>query len=365
MGKRRSQPTQPAAPQPQVFTPSRQRPPAGMGYDDTGTLRPLDQIRTFGGGTLASPARPPAPQVRPAPTPAPTGPSVFSQSRQFQQQAADAYSGLADYKPATVSAVSLGPAQQIEAVGRVGEDITAGQLADVDYATYMNPYTQQVIERGEADIERQRQAAMGNVAARAAAAGAFGGSRHGVQEGVAIGEYGRMAGDFAAQQRQAAFQQAQQAAQFDIGKRMEADTLNQQALEAAANREQAARMGNMQAANQFALQEAQLKQQASIANAQAKAAAASVRASAAGGLAGLGQQAFGQGMAVQQQIANQAMQQRAIQQQLIDAQRARYAQATGAPLAGLGQTTQILGAVPYGQSVTTSRPFNPASLLFI
>ncbi len=50
---------------------------------------------------------------------------------------------------------------------------------------------------------------------------------------------------------------------------------------------------------------------------------------------------------------------------MVDARRARYGQATGAPLAGLGQTTQIRGAVPYGQSTTTSQPFNPATLLFI
>jgi hypothetical protein len=368
MGKKSSQPTQAAAPQSQVFTPSFQTPPAGMGYDDTGTLQPLDQIKTFGGGIAALP-RPPMPQVSPAPTPAPTpmaqpaGPSVFSQARGFQAQAGEAYGDLAGYKPTTVSAVNLGPAGQVEAVGRVGDEFVAGQLADVDYSTYMSPYTQEVIERGQADIERQRQAAMGNVAARAAAAGAFGGSRHGVQEGVAIGEYGRMAGDFAAQQRQAAFQQAQQAAQFDIGSQMQAQQLNQQAAEAAANREQAARMGNMQAANQFALQEAQLKQQANIANQQAATAAAGVRAGAASGLAGLGQQSFGQGMAVQQQIAQQAAQQRALQQQLLDAQRARFDQTTGAPLAGLGALSQILSGTPYGKTATTSQPFNPAALL--
>lgn len=311
-----------------------------------------------GSQPTAMPTIPAAPAPQPA-APAmvqPSGPNVFKQARGFQTQAGQAYGDLAG---GTISAPSLGSAQQMRGVGRVGQDITAGQLAGVDYSTYMSPYTQEVIERGEADIERQRQAAMGNVAARAAAAGAFGGSRHGVQEGVAIGEYGRMAGDFAAQQRQRAFEQAQQAAQFDIGSQMQAQQLNQQAAEAAAAREQAARMGNMQAANQFAMQEAQLKQQASIANAQSRAAAAS-------GLAGLGQQLFGQGMGVQQQIGQQAAFQRSLQQRLLDLQKQQFGQATGAPLSGLGAMSQIMAQTPYSTTGTsqTSQPFNPATLLY-
>lgn len=354
MGKRSSQPTQAAAPAATTltqFTPSSLADPVQPFDFSRGREFPTGGPRSF--------------PSAPAPTPAPTGPSVFSQARGFQSQAGEAYGDLAGYKPTTVSAVGLGPAGQVEAVGRAGDEFVAGQLADVDYSTYMSPYTQEVIERGQADIERQRQMAMGEQAARARAAGAFGGSRHGIQEGVTSGEYGRMGLDFAAQQRQRAFEQAQQAARFDIGSQMQAQQLNQQAAEAAANREQAARMGNMQAANQFALQEAQLKQQANIANQQAATAAAGVRAGAASGLAGLGQQTFGQGMAVQQQVAQQAAQQRALQQQLLDAQRARFAQATGAPLAGLGTLSQILGTTPYNTSATTSRPFNPATLLFI
>ena len=47
---------------------------------------------------------------------------------------------------------------------------------------YENPYTQQVVDRALADIERSRQIAQTQEAGRAVAAKAFGGSRQGVQE---------------------------------------------------------------------------------------------------------------------------------------------------------------------------------------
>ena len=303
---------------------------------------------------------------RPAPTPMaqPAGQNVFGQAQQYQTQAGQAYGGLAGFQAPQMTAARLGPAREMEAVGQVG-DVTAGQLASTDYGQYISPYTQQVIERGQADIERQRQMAAQSLGAQAQQAKAFGGSRHGVAEGVMAGEYARMGADLAAQQRQQAFQQAQQAAQTDIGLRMQADTLNQRAEEMAAAREQAARSGNMAAANQFAIQQAQFEQQANMANQQAAISAASVRQGGAAGLGGLGQQMFGQGMGVQQQISQQAAQQRALQQQMIEAQRRQVMGAYGAPLAGLGALSQVLGGVPTPTTTTTSQPFNPASLLFL
>jgi hypothetical protein len=53
--------------------------------------------------------------------------------------------------------------------------------------------------------------------AQATAAGAFGGSRHGVAEGTMMGDYGRAFGDIAAQQRQQGFNTALQAAQNQQG----------------------------------------------------------------------------------------------------------------------------------------------------
>lgn len=93
----------------------------------------------------------------------------------------------------------------------------APQLSSANLDAYMNPYTQNVIDRGQMDIERQRQMASNALGAEATAAGAFGGSRQGVAEGVLAGEAVRAAADLSATQRQQAYDQAINAAQFDIG----------------------------------------------------------------------------------------------------------------------------------------------------
>jgi hypothetical protein len=164
----------------------------------------------------------------------------------------------------------------------------------LNIGAYANPYTSAVIDRTQQDIERQRQMAMNTLGAQATAAKAFGGSRQGVAEGVMAGEYGRMAGDIAAQQRQANYSQALQAAMAD----------------------RQARLG------------------------------------AASQLGGLGQQAFQTGQTIQQQQAQQGLLQQGIQQALIDAARQQYAGYTGAPSQALQAPLAALGVTP-NQSTTT------------
>jgi len=285
---------------------------------------------------------------------APAGANIFQGSAQAMQGAGTTYGNLARFQaPEAVrgAAVSAGGTYDPTAV-------QVGTLAQTSYGQYMNPYTQQVIERGEQDIARQREQALNALGAQASAAGAFGGSRFGLSEGETYGQYGRMAADLAAQQRQQAFQQAQQAAQFDIGTQYEAARANelarQQAFESAAQRGLSASTSS--AANQM---------QAALANQRAAFDAARMQQAGASGLAGLGQQAFGMGQQVQQAIGQQGAFQRGIQQQMMDRARQQYMGATGAPLAGLGTLSQILGATPYGQTATTSQGFNPASLLML
>ena len=167
--------------------------------------------------------RPPlgaAAPITPQPAMQPSAPNVFAEV-QDTTQAGDIFGRLGDFQARDVAAPEA----------YTPERVAAGQLAATDYGQYMSPYTQEVIERGQADIERQRQLASENLAARAQRARAFGGSRQGVQEGILAGEYGRMAGDFAAQQRQRAFEQAQQTAQYDIGQRYAADLASQAAFQ--------------------------------------------------------------------------------------------------------------------------------------
>jgi len=106
------------------------------------------------------------------------------------------------------------------AAGMAGMGFGAGQ-AYQDAATdprqmqqYMSPYIEDVVNRQQANLARNSQIASTQNAAQAAKAGAFGGSRFGVQEGMRQGELSRQQGDTAAQGYQNAFQNAQQAQQF-------------------------------------------------------------------------------------------------------------------------------------------------------
>ena len=106
------------------------------------------------------------------------------------------------------------------AAGMAGMGFNAGQNyqnAATDPSQmqqYMSPYIEDVVNRQQANLARNSQVASTNNAAQAAKAGAFGGSRFGVQEGTRQGELSRQQGDVAAQGYQNAFQNAQQAQQF-------------------------------------------------------------------------------------------------------------------------------------------------------
>jgi hypothetical protein len=277
-------------------------------------------------------------------------------------------------------AAQLGDAERMQGVGAVQSaqapsQIGVDQIRTADISQYMNPYQQQVIEAGQADIERQRQLASNTLGAQAQAAGAFGGSRQAVQEGVLAGEALRQASDLSAQQRQSGFQQAVESGKFDIGQTQaartlasqqgfQAEALGQQAREAAAARDQAARAGNMQAANQFAAQQAQLEQQATLANqsafnarAQAQAqftqqagmASAAAKNAAAAQQASLSQQA---GLSGSAQDAARASQQAGLTQsaglsnqaainQAVQAQAGRQQAANQANFGGQFQTAGV------------------------
>jgi hypothetical protein len=177
--------------------------------------------------------------------------------------------------------------------GAIGGTQRAMQ-APLQVGAFMNPYTSEVIDRTQQDIERQRQLASQQLGARATAANAFGGSRQGVAEGVLAGEFGRMGADVAATQRLGGFNTALDAAM----------------------RDRAARAG------------------------------------AAGQLGQLGGQAFGISRDITQQQMQQGLMQQALNQQLIDAARQQYAGYTGSPQASLSAPLAALGVVP-NQSTTT------------
>ena len=134
--------------------------------------------------------------------------SMFDTSLDYMKFAAEGTKGLTGYTPQTV---------------------TAGTMPGVDISQYMNPYTQEVIDRSLADIERQRLMQQQQTAAQAQAAGAFGGSRQGVAQALTNEAFARQAAQTSANLRQQGFGQATGLAQSDLNRQLQAQQLNQAA----------------------------------------------------------------------------------------------------------------------------------------
>ena len=176
--------------------------------------------------------------------------------------------------------------------------------APLNVGAYMNPYQQEVIDRTQSDIERQRQMAMNTMGAQAERANAFGGSRQGVAEGVTNAEYGRMAANAIAPMRMQGYNTAMTQAMND----------------------RAARLG---AASQL------------------------------GSMAG---QAFNTGRAINQDMMSQGLMQQGLQQQLIDAARGDFARYANSPLDSLNAPLSALGVAQRGGAQTQTTTENPGIL---
>jgi len=91
-----------------------------------------------------------------------------------------------------------------------------------DVSAFMNPYQQNVIDASLRTLGGAQEMSLNKQGAQASAAGAFGGSRHGVAEAETRKAYGQQASDLVSNQMQAGYQNAQAAAQNDMARRMNA-----------------------------------------------------------------------------------------------------------------------------------------------
>lgn len=148
-----------------------------------------------------------------APTPQATPASVlqqraFASAPNYNQSAQNGTASLLNYNPSNVS---------------------AGQLSGTDLSPYMNPWTDSVVNATLADLSHARDMSInGNSSAATLGAGANGwaGSRAGVADSLTNDDFLRNFATTAAGLRQAGFNNAQGAAQFDIGNRLNADQFN-------------------------------------------------------------------------------------------------------------------------------------------
>jgi hypothetical protein len=197
--------------------------------------------------------------------------------------------------------------------------VTPNTLAGQNLNPYMNPFQRQVTDQTMRQLGQQQAGAINNLDAAASAAGAFGGSRH----GVALGETNRGYADAQAQTlaglNSANYGQAQQGAMFDVNNRNQAQQFN-------SNQGLAGQNLNLAAAGQL------------------------------GNLSNLG---FGQGMQINNQQAQQGAQQQALQQALMNQAMQQFGGFTGAPAQSVAQLLGGVGGVPYGTTGTNRTTNQP------
>jgi len=232
-------------------------------------------------GSYQNQAMRPSAQASVAP---PTNP--YQQASGAQQAALGATQAAMNYNPAMIN-----PAMR-----------SAAPTAASQMGNYTNPYESQVVQATLRDIGGAQQQAMNQIGQQASAAGAFGGSRHGIAEAESNKAFNQQALDAAARMRSQGFNTAIGASQFDVGNQMNVNAANVGAINAA----QQQNIANQMAGNQ-------------------------ARLGAAQQMAGLGQQSFGYGQAIQNQQMQQGAMQRNLMQQLINAGKQQFGGYAGQP----------------------------------
>ena len=107
------------------------------------------------------------------------------------------------------------------------QSVSAGQLSNTDLSPYMNPYIRNVVDATMADYQNGIGLGLNAINAQTPT-GAFGGARQGVAQGQFAADNARGLGATLANLYSGAFGNAQDAARFDIGNRLNADQFNSQ-----------------------------------------------------------------------------------------------------------------------------------------
>lgn len=130
--------------------------------------------------------------------------------------------------------------------------VTAQNFLQGDVGAYMNPYITNVENAALSRLEGATQQAVNRLGDQALAARAFGGSRQGIAEGVALGEAARSAGELSANLRSQGFNQAAALMQADQARALQAGQFNAQQALQAQQLNQAAGLQGQQLRNQTA-----------------------------------------------------------------------------------------------------------------
>ena len=241
----------------------------------------------------------------------------------FFQQAMNQAAADTSFRPAMVTPGSV-----------TADRVTAQNFLSGNVGAYMNPYIENVENAALSRLQGATQTAVNRIGDQAAAARAFGGSRQGIAEGVALGEAARSAGELSANLRSQGFTQAANLMQADAQRALQADLANQQAgLQAG------------QFTAQQGLQAQQLNQAAGIQGLQARLAAGQQ----VGALAGQSQAAMQRDAAL---LENIGQQRQAMNQAALDEAYARFMEQRNFPIEMLNLRLAATAATPYGTTTT-------------
>jgi hypothetical protein len=266
------------------------------------------------------------------------GQQVADTSPQTQQAwdlaANSGTAGQSQYDAATagfLSAMGAGAnAPQVGMQGRVG-DVTPSLLANTDLSKYMNPYINDVVNTSMDKLEAQRQQSIMGNADSAVKANAFGGSRQGITDAVTNAQSAVGAGQLASQLYGQAYDTATKGAQFDIGNLLTAATGNQTAGVTQRGQDYTTAMANQSAALKGTDQ----------------------TLAGATGMESLGNDALKNVLQQYSMLSEAGQGQQSQAQSIIDANKAKFAEAQGYPNEQLNTLLSSLGMTPYGKTQTT------------
>jgi hypothetical protein len=248
-------------------------------------------------------------------------PDVSPQMQQAWNTAAtSANAGIPQFNAATAGFAG--------ALGQTPMSVTPQTLSGADLSKYLNPYTQNVIDKTLPIMQQQLALSQNQQANDAASAGAFGGSRQAIQQGVTQAQGAQNMAQMAAQLNQANYTQAQQGAEYDITNNLTGQQNNQAAQQAKINSDILASSGMATTGTDLA-------------------------------------QAANNAFTMQNTAGAEQMAQAQAQ---INAQEQKFQQAVTYPQQQLGILQSALGMTPYGTSTTgtgqtqTTTPFDWGSL---
>ena len=187
------------------------------------------------------------------------GEQNYGFAQQVAEQPLQQYQGqmVADVAPQTQQSLNVaansgnvgadqyqaGTAGYLGALGQTPSTVTPQSLAGTSLQPYMDQYTQSVINATMPGMEQANALSQNQQANAANSANAFGGSKQGVQQGVAQAQGAQNIGLMLANLNNANFQQAQAAATGDISRNLTAQTTNQTAQQQKINSDIAASQG--------------------------------------------------------------------------------------------------------------------------